>query len=140
MPRSIAGEIPREKHHYFYAAYLLCMTGLAGMTITGDAFNIFVFMEISSLASYVIIAGGSEAVITPMALAGFASMRALSTRNDEPERASRPWDRDRDGFVIGEGAGITVLEDLYGSEEYKAHLATVFTERAYAAACANARP
>jgi len=59
-----------------------------------------------------IIAGGSEAVITPMPLAGFASMRALSTRNDEPERASRPWDRDRDGFVMGEGAGIVVLEEL----------------------------
>jgi 3-oxoacyl-[acyl-carrier-protein] synthase II len=59
-----------------------------------------------------IIAGGSEAVITPMPLAGFASMRALSTRNDEPERASRPWDRDRDGFVMGEGAGIVILEEL----------------------------
>lgn len=59
-----------------------------------------------------IIAGGSEAVITPMPVAGFASMRALSTRNDEPERASRPWDRDRDGFVIGEGAGIVILEEF----------------------------
>jgi 3-oxoacyl-[acyl-carrier-protein] synthase II len=59
-----------------------------------------------------ILAGGSEAVITPLALAGFASMRALSTRNDEPERASRPWDKDRDGFVIGEGAGVVVLEEL----------------------------
>jgi len=59
-----------------------------------------------------IIAGGSEAVITPLALAGFSSMRALSTRNDEPERASRPWDKDRDGFVIGEGAGIVILEEL----------------------------
>ncbi len=58
-----------------------------------------------------IIAGGSEAVITPMPLAGFASMRALSTRNDDPERASRPWDKDRDGFVIGEGAGIVILEE-----------------------------
>ncbi len=58
-----------------------------------------------------IIAGGSEAVISPMPLAGFASMRALSTRNDDPERASRPWDRDRDGFVIGEGAGIVILEE-----------------------------
>jgi len=60
----------------------------------------------------VIIAGGSEAVISPMPVAGFAMMRALSTRNDEPERASRPWDRDRDGFVIGEGAGIVILEEL----------------------------
>ena len=59
-----------------------------------------------------IIAGGSEAVITPLALAGFSSMRALSTRNDEPERASRPWDKDRDGFVMGEGAGIVMLEEL----------------------------
>jgi 3-oxoacyl-[acyl-carrier-protein] synthase II len=59
-----------------------------------------------------IIAGGSEAVVSPMPVAGFSAMRALSTRNDEPERASRPWDRDRDGFVIGEGAGIAILEDL----------------------------
>jgi 3-oxoacyl-[acyl-carrier-protein] synthase II len=59
-----------------------------------------------------IIAGGSEAVISPMPVAGFTSMRALSTRNDEPEKASRPWDRDRDGFVMGEGAGIVVLEEL----------------------------
>ncbi len=58
-----------------------------------------------------IIAGGSEAAISPLPVAGFASMRALSTRNDEPERASRPWDKDRDGFVIGEGAGIVMLEE-----------------------------
>lgn len=60
----------------------------------------------------VAIAGGSEAVIDPLAVAGFASMRALSTRNEEPEKASRPWDKDRDGFVMGEGAGVLVLEEL----------------------------
>jgi 3-oxoacyl-[acyl-carrier-protein] synthase II len=60
----------------------------------------------------VMIAGGSEAAITPMSVGGFAAMRALSTRNDEPARASRPFDRDRDGFVIGEGAGILILEEL----------------------------
>jgi 3-oxoacyl-[acyl-carrier-protein] synthase II len=60
----------------------------------------------------VMIAGGSEAAITPLGVGGFAAMRALSTRNDEPERASRPFDRDRDGFIIGEGAGILVLEEL----------------------------
>jgi len=58
----------------------------------------------------VMIAGGTEAVICPMAVGGFCSMRALSTRNDEPERASRPFDRDRDGFVMGEGCGLLVLE------------------------------
>jgi 3-oxoacyl-[acyl-carrier-protein] synthase II len=59
----------------------------------------------------VMIAGGSEAAITPMGVGGFAAMRALSTRNDEPERASRPFDKDRDGFVIGEGAGVLILEE-----------------------------
>jgi len=58
------------------------------------------------------ICGGTEACITPMGIGGFAAMRALSQRNSEPERASRPWDRDRDGFVVGEGAGIVVLEEL----------------------------
>ena len=58
------------------------------------------------------ICGGTEAAVTPMSIGGFAAMRALSTRNDEPQRASRPWDKDRDGFVVGEGAGILVLEEL----------------------------
>ncbi|GIG90263.1 beta-ketoacyl-ACP synthase II [Plantactinospora endophytica] len=58
----------------------------------------------------VVLAGGTEAVIHPLPIAGFASMRAMSTRNDDPERASRPWDKDRDGFVLGEGAGAVVLE------------------------------
>ena len=62
------------------------------------------------------IAGGSEAAITPMGIGGFAAMRALSTRNDEPERASRPFDKDRDGFVVGEGAGGVVLETLEHAE------------------------
>jgi len=62
------------------------------------------------------IAGGSEAAITPMGIGGFAAMRALSTRNDEPERASRPFDKDRDGFVVGEGAGVVVLETLEHAE------------------------
>jgi 3-oxoacyl-[acyl-carrier-protein] synthase II len=73
----------------------------------GDAYKI-----IQRCDADVMIAGGSEAAITPMGVGGFAAMRALSTRNDDPETASRPWDSDRDGFVIGEGAGILVLEDL----------------------------
>ena len=58
----------------------------------------------------IVVAGGTEAVVHPLPIAGFASMRAMSTRNDEPERASRPWDKARDGFVLGEGAGVVVLE------------------------------
>jgi 3-oxoacyl-[acyl-carrier-protein] synthase II len=73
----------------------------------GDAFKI-----ISRCDADVMIAGGTEAAITPMGVGGFAAMRALSTRNNDPEKASRPWDSGRDGFVIGEGAGIVVLEEL----------------------------
>jgi 3-oxoacyl-[acyl-carrier-protein] synthase II len=68
------------------------------------------------------ITGGSEAVVTPLALGGFCSMRALSTRNDEPEKASRPFDLDRDGFVMGEGAGILILEEMNQALERGAHI------------------
>ncbi len=71
------------------------------------------------------IAGGSEASITPLGVGGFAALRALSTRNDEPERASRPFDKDRDGFVIGEGAGIVILEEL---EMARRRGATIYAE------------
>ena len=60
----------------------------------------------------VFLAGGSEATVVPLGIGGFAAMKALSTRNDEPQKASRPWDRDRDGFVMGEGAGVVVVEEL----------------------------
>src|SRR5689334_9371177 len=86
----------------------------------GDAYKI-----IARCDADVMIAGGAEAAITPMGVGGFAAMRALSTRNDEPERASRPWDRGRDGFVIGEGAGILVLEEW---EAAKARGADVYAE------------
>ena len=73
----------------------------------GDSFRLIQHGDADAM-----ICGGTEACITPMGVGGFAAMRALSTRNDEPARASRPWDRDRDGFVVGEGAGILVLEEL----------------------------
>ena len=73
----------------------------------GDSYKI-----ISRCDADVMICGGAEAAITPMGVGGFAAMRALSTRNDEPERSSRPFDRERDGFVIGEGAGIIILEEM----------------------------
>jgi 3-oxoacyl-[acyl-carrier-protein] synthase II len=78
----------------------------------GDSFRIIARGDAEAM-----ICGGTEACITPMGIGGFAAMRALSTRNDEPERASRPWDRERDGFVVGEGAGILVLEDLDGARQ-----------------------
>jgi 3-oxoacyl-[acyl-carrier-protein] synthase II len=73
----------------------------------GDAYKI-----IQRCDAEVMIAGGSEAAVTPMGIGGFAAMRALSTRNDEPERASRPFDAQRDGFVVGEGSGVLILESL----------------------------
>jgi 3-oxoacyl-[acyl-carrier-protein] synthase II len=73
----------------------------------GDAYRLIAYGDAD-----VMIAGGSEAAVTPMSVGGFAAMRALSTRNDEPTRASRPFDKDRDGFVVGEGAGIVILEEL----------------------------
>jgi 3-oxoacyl-[acyl-carrier-protein] synthase II len=86
----------------------------------GDAYKI-----IQREDADVMICGGSEAAITSMGVGGFAAMRALSTRNDDPEKASRPWDKDRDGFIIGEGAGIMVLEEL---EFAKARGAKILSE------------
>jgi 3-oxoacyl-[acyl-carrier-protein] synthase II len=80
-----------------------CATGAHAI---GDAFKIIQRDE-----AEVMFAGGSEAVVTPLAVGGFAAMRALSTRNDDPEHASRPWDLNRDGFVMGEGAGVLILEE-----------------------------
>jgi 3-oxoacyl-[acyl-carrier-protein] synthase II len=80
-----------------------CTTGSHAI---GDSFKI-----IQRGDAVAMICGGAEAAITPLSVGGFAALRALSTRNDEPERASRPWDKDRDGFVIGEGAGVLILEE-----------------------------
>jgi 3-oxoacyl-[acyl-carrier-protein] synthase II len=75
----------------------------------------------------IILAGGSEAACTPLGMGGFAAMRALSTRNDEPERASRPFDRDRDGFVLGEGAGVVIVEELEHAKKRGANILAELT-------------
>src|SRR5690242_10259143 len=82
-----------------------CTTGAHAV---GDSYRLIKYGDAD-----VMICGGTEAAVTPMSIGGFAAMRALSQRNDEPARASRPWDRDRDGFVCGEGSGILILEE-YG--------------------------
>jgi 3-oxoacyl-[acyl-carrier-protein] synthase II len=84
-----------------------CTACSASAHAVGESYEIIKRGDASAM-----IAGGSEAAITPMSLGGFAQLRALSTRNDEPGRASRPFDKDRDGFIIGEGAGILILEEL----------------------------
>jgi 3-oxoacyl-[acyl-carrier-protein] synthase II len=83
-----------------------CTACSASAHAIGDAYEV-----IRRGDADIMLAGGSEAAITPMGVSGFGAMRALSTRNDEPERASRPFDRDRDGFIIGEGSGMLVLEE-----------------------------
>ncbi len=91
-----------------------CATGSHAI---GDAFKV-----IQRGDADVMIAGGAESVITPMAIGGFAVMKALSTRNEEPERASRPFDKDRDGFVMGEGAGVVILESLESAKKRNAKI------------------
>jgi len=97
-----------------------CTACSASAHAVGDAFEI-----IKRADADVMIAGGSEAAITPMGIGGFGALRALSTRNDEPERASRPFDKDRDGFIVGEGAGVLILEEY---ERARARGARIYAE------------
>ena len=96
------------------AVVTACTTGLHSI---GEASRMIEYGDAD-----IVIAGGSEATVSPLGVGGFASMRALSTRNDDPTAASRPWDKDRDGFVLGEGAGVMVVESLESAQRRGARI------------------
>ncbi len=98
----------------FFAAASACASGNDALV---TAYNAIVYGDAIAM-----IAGGSEATVSPLAIGGFCSMKAMSTRNDDPARASRPFDRERDGFVLGEGAGILVLEEYEHAKARGAHI------------------
>ncbi|MFQ5492046.1 MAG: beta-ketoacyl-ACP synthase II [Phycisphaerae bacterium] len=119
MVNAAAGNI--SIHHHLLGPSTSVATACASATnAMGDALR-----TIQNGAADIVVTGGSEAALTPLGLSAFAAMKALSTRNDDPARASRPFDRDRDGFVMGEGAGILVFEEL---EHARARNANILVE------------
>jgi 3-oxoacyl-[acyl-carrier-protein] synthase II len=142
MHTEYANRGPRRISPFFVPATIINMTaghvsmryGFKGPNIaivTACTTGLHCIGEAGRMIEYgdadVMIAGGSEATVSPLGIGGFAAMRALSTRNDDPATASRPWDKDRDGFVLGEGGGVLVLEEY---EHAKARGAKIYAELA----------
>lgn len=120
IPMMIANMAPGQISIYFGAKgpnLSVTTACAAGTHAIGEAYKI-----IQRNQADMMITGGVEAVITPLAVSGFNAMKAISTRNDEPERASRPFDKNRDGFVLAEGSGIMILEELNHARERGAHI------------------
>lgn len=97
--------------------YTITSACASGVHSLGEAYNYIRFGLMDQM-----VAGGSESVVSPLAIAGFSNMRALSTRNDDPAKASRPWDKDRDGFVLGEGCAVFILESLENAIQRNANI------------------
>ena len=109
MANAVSGQVAIE-HGLLGTAFTTSSACASSGHAIGMALN-----SIQAGETDLVVTGGAESATTPLGLAGFCSAKALSTRNDEPEEASRPWDRDRDGFVMGEGSGIVILESLEGA-------------------------
>jgi 3-oxoacyl-[acyl-carrier-protein] synthase II len=116
MPNGPAATVGLELHARagVHTPVSACASGSEGISLALDLLR--------AGRADVVVAGGAEACIHPLPMAGFARMRAMSTRNDDPERASRPWDKGRDGFVLGEGAGLLVLERAESAKARGAHI------------------
>ncbi len=123
IPAAISNLAPGQislKHGLRGINYAITSACSSGAHAVGEAFRAIARGELDAC-----LAGGTEAAVTPLGVGGFAAMRALSKRNDAPEQASRPWDQDRDGFIIAEGSGLLVLEDL---EQARRRSATIYAE------------
>ncbi len=123
IPAAISNLAPGQislKHGLRGINYAITSACASGAHAVGEAFRSIARGELDAC-----LAGGTEAAVTPLGVGGFAAMRALTKRNDAPEQASRPWDQDRDGFIIAEGAGLLVLEDL---EQAQRRSATIYAE------------
>jgi 3-oxoacyl-[acyl-carrier-protein] synthase II len=122
MITNIASGLVSMEYNFRGPNYAIVTACATGTMCIGEAFNLIRYGEAD-----LFIAGGSEAAVVPLGVGGFGAMKAISTRNDDPEAASRPFDKDRDGFVLGEGAGIMVVEELEHAKKRGANILAEIT-------------